>query len=461
MDIAHLTTISHGTFEINNLPKLLRDEDACQNTATQINGIVTDIHIGKQKVIIGESKLQSSFPNLQTFHLSLHCLRLHLRRIRETYGPPFKVWMDQIAYSTTYAPLSNVLKYAANYFRTRKRDPPLQLGLGSTTTWRPFISVTRISLGLYWTQPPHPPSKATNPQTETHHMVVKPPETTDKSVALTRKTPPHVTFKPAKTTRADATRKNTVGDPTFAIHVVGTVTPPPSVPLNPRHSRTTEYPRRKSRRTRCYPSWFPIWLIPPFCLTHLQNHFSPKVHNQTLWHESSFSPSHPRSGKPFSFCNAGKHPSFSCFGKHSSLSCFNKPPPCSGRLSFLSCFGRPPSLYYSGKHSGSCPNRTTYHPCPSRYGATLSIVYPSTLSDTRLWQHRACPQNTVSPTWVSRSGVPRNTGWHRTVRCKSRVYSNGRTHVAAKSPLHSQSHGGDRYVHRRGNLRRASPRDYR
>src|SRR5271154_4338503 len=53
VDNAHLSTISHGTFEINNLTKLLRDEDARRNHVTgTINGIVTDIHTGKQKVMI-------------------------------------------------------------------------------------------------------------------------------------------------------------------------------------------------------------------------------------------------------------------------------------------------------------------------------------------------------------------------------------------------------------------------
>src|SRR5277367_2867981 len=89
VDTAHLSAISHSTFEINNFPKLLRDEGARRKHINHsINGILTDLNIGKQKVLTRESKLLSSFPNVQAF-ISAFTVFASLRTAYDKdYAPP-------------------------------------------------------------------------------------------------------------------------------------------------------------------------------------------------------------------------------------------------------------------------------------------------------------------------------------------------------------------------------------
>jgi len=68
VDSAQLAAIANSTFDPNNFPKLLRDDEARQRHKLKaVDGILIDIESGKQKVITTETKLISSFPNIQTF----------------------------------------------------------------------------------------------------------------------------------------------------------------------------------------------------------------------------------------------------------------------------------------------------------------------------------------------------------------------------------------------------------
>jgi hypothetical protein len=155
--------------------------------------------------MIGESKLQSLFPNLHTF-LSTFTVYASLRiAFEKDYRPAFMVWMEQISYHATYAPWPNVLKYAVNYFRTHQRDPPV--------TWLQFdnhltaVHFTHANLSQSTSNPTNPPSKqdhnphtetkTTNPQTRIRSTIATTPEATDKPVAPIQKTPLHAISKPA------------------------------------------------------------------------------------------------------------------------------------------------------------------------------------------------------------------------------------------------------------------------
>jgi len=125
VETAHLSAIASGTFDINQLSKLLRDEDARHKHFKEtVDSVLTDLHSGKQKLVFGDSKLLSSLPNIQTFMSAFTIYTAIRSAYNREYGPALTAWMEQIYYHATYTLWPNVLKYTVNFFRTHETDPP-------------------------------------------------------------------------------------------------------------------------------------------------------------------------------------------------------------------------------------------------------------------------------------------------------------------------------------------------
>ena len=124
-ETAQLTAIASGMFNFKELPKLLRDEDARQQYIDDsIKGINLDIETGNPKVLHKTLKLLSAFLNLQTFTSAFTTYASIRSTFDKEYGPVFYAFIEQLNYHALHAPWPNVLKYAANFFRTYQNAPP-------------------------------------------------------------------------------------------------------------------------------------------------------------------------------------------------------------------------------------------------------------------------------------------------------------------------------------------------
>jgi len=125
VETAQLTAIASGTFNFKEFPKLLRDEDARQQYIDDsIKGINLDIETGNPKVLHKTPKLLSAIPNLQTFTSAFTTYASIRSTFDKEYGPVFYAFIEQLNYHALHAPWPNVLKYAANFFRTYQNAPP-------------------------------------------------------------------------------------------------------------------------------------------------------------------------------------------------------------------------------------------------------------------------------------------------------------------------------------------------
>ncbi|TMC17614.1 MAG: hypothetical protein E6J34_18360 [Chloroflexi bacterium] len=128
---AQVKKIVTGKFNINNLPKLLRDADARQkNLEDTVHGIITDIPTGKQKFLIADGKMGTAFPNLQSFLSAFNTYAAIRSAYAPEYGSALTAWMEQLSYHAVYASWSQVLKFAIDFFRKYQTKPPQD--------WLPF-----------------------------------------------------------------------------------------------------------------------------------------------------------------------------------------------------------------------------------------------------------------------------------------------------------------------------------
>lgn len=158
----HLSSISNGTFDVNNLPKLLRDDDVRKAyIADSIDGVLTDLRSGKQKVVMAGSKLQTALPDLPTFLSAFYVYAAIRTSYQPEYGPPFMAWMEQITYHASKAPdWTRVFRYAVQYFRTYQKAPPEK--------WLTFDGQL---IAIHFTHAPAPAhNQSNNPPTGNRHQ---------------------------------------------------------------------------------------------------------------------------------------------------------------------------------------------------------------------------------------------------------------------------------------------------
>jgi hypothetical protein len=128
---AQVKKIVTGKFNINDLPKLFRDPDARQkNLEDTVHGIVTDLPTGKQKFLIADGKMHTAFPTFLIFVSAFSVYQAIRCAYAPEYGCALAAWIEQLHYHATYAPWSQVLKFAIDYFRKYQTKTPAD--------WLPF-----------------------------------------------------------------------------------------------------------------------------------------------------------------------------------------------------------------------------------------------------------------------------------------------------------------------------------
>jgi hypothetical protein len=125
-----IAAICEGTFDIHNLPKLLRDDTARKRIRNRtVNGLVIPLDGGSIEFAEDATKLQSVFPTLQAF---MTAFSIYIS-IRTTYAPayagPMLVWVERIHYynSKGHRPGEKwpyVLNYIVDYFRLYQDASP-------------------------------------------------------------------------------------------------------------------------------------------------------------------------------------------------------------------------------------------------------------------------------------------------------------------------------------------------
>lgn len=122
---SHFVTIASGTFDVNNLPQLLHDEDARRNHLIQtIHGVIFNIESDEPRIVRGMTDFQASFPNIETF-VSAFVVYSAIRTAHQPeYGSPFMAWLETILRFASRIPWANVLDYAIDFIRTYQSMPP-------------------------------------------------------------------------------------------------------------------------------------------------------------------------------------------------------------------------------------------------------------------------------------------------------------------------------------------------
>jgi len=122
---SHLSNIAQGKFDFNHLPKLLRDNDKRKKfVADSVQGLMTDLQTGKQSVLMGETKLQSTITDQNVFVAAFTIYAAIRMTYVPEYGPALCAWIEQILFHASYAHWSDTLKYATDYFRIHQSHPP-------------------------------------------------------------------------------------------------------------------------------------------------------------------------------------------------------------------------------------------------------------------------------------------------------------------------------------------------
>jgi hypothetical protein len=119
-------SIVNGSFEINNLTKLHREESLrnCHNPKTFENWVIP-LDGSKPEYISGRTKMQSAFRDLSTF-LSAWLIYIYIRAsYQPERGPGLSAWTERLIFlSRCEYPWSTVLQYAIAYYSDHQNSPP-------------------------------------------------------------------------------------------------------------------------------------------------------------------------------------------------------------------------------------------------------------------------------------------------------------------------------------------------
>src|SRR5579859_4174362 len=120
----HIKQIIDSEFDINNLPKLFRDEQSRQKHSTQtVAGMLFPLAGGSAEIISGTTKLQNVFHSLPTF-LSAFLVYVSIRATyTPEYGTTIPLWIERLSNYTAKGSWPPVLAYAIEYFQTHQSAP--------------------------------------------------------------------------------------------------------------------------------------------------------------------------------------------------------------------------------------------------------------------------------------------------------------------------------------------------
>jgi hypothetical protein len=111
--------IALGTFEIDNLPKLHRSDDLRNAYLKRsMRGIYQPLDGGPPEIIVGTSKLHSSFTNPSTFFLAWHIYASIRSEFNRDMGTHLAYWTERIQYFVDLSyPWYAVLEYIIAYYQ--------------------------------------------------------------------------------------------------------------------------------------------------------------------------------------------------------------------------------------------------------------------------------------------------------------------------------------------------------
>ena len=125
LDKSTIEAIDRGNFDINQLPKLLREESLRNRYLTKAaDGFRVSLDGSKVELITTRTKLQTAFPNLQLF---LSAWQIYVS-VRTQYHPEYSSgiasWTERLIYRASIHPWNAVLNYAIAYFQAHQKDAP-------------------------------------------------------------------------------------------------------------------------------------------------------------------------------------------------------------------------------------------------------------------------------------------------------------------------------------------------
>ena len=120
-----IEAIDLGTFDINQLPKLQREESARnRHLAKAAEGFRMSLDGSKIELITTQTKLYSAFPSLQRY---LSAWQIYVS-VRTQYHPEYSsglaFWTERLIFRASLHPWDVVLNYAIAYFQAHQRDAP-------------------------------------------------------------------------------------------------------------------------------------------------------------------------------------------------------------------------------------------------------------------------------------------------------------------------------------------------
>ena len=124
LDKATVKAIDLGNFDINQLPKLQREESARNHyLAKTPDGFRMSLDGSKFELITTRTKLQSTFTNLELF-LSAWQVYISIRtHYHPEYSSSLAFWTERFIYHASIHPWDVVLNYAIAYFQAHQQDP--------------------------------------------------------------------------------------------------------------------------------------------------------------------------------------------------------------------------------------------------------------------------------------------------------------------------------------------------
>jgi hypothetical protein len=169
-------SISDGDFAIHDLPKLFREENQrTRHKAKVTEGIHFPADGGKPELVTGRTKMQSAFPNLDSF-LSAWLVYV---AIRSTFSPeravPFAYWTERlIFFHKDGFQWSDVLNYAIAYYSAHQNSPAdtwYDINTDHQLAIHHFTVARKSTTGGNPTNAPHRPPLSKQNSTPIHEQV--------------------------------------------------------------------------------------------------------------------------------------------------------------------------------------------------------------------------------------------------------------------------------------------------
>jgi hypothetical protein len=124
VDKVHITSIIVGELDINNLPKLFRDDQSRRKHNIQTaTGMLFPLGGGPAEFVQSQTKLQTVFHNLATF-LSAFMIYISIRAtFAPEYGSTMSIWVERIISYNAKGPWPPVLAYIIDFFQRHQNAP--------------------------------------------------------------------------------------------------------------------------------------------------------------------------------------------------------------------------------------------------------------------------------------------------------------------------------------------------